>query len=120
MHSYFLFQMASLASALGSHPNYTKPIKCKVVAISEDLHFQASGQTMTTAGIAEGQISMKATVYPPQMQPDQSVIVKNYTIHNGNMSIKAHTKVYPTGNTLPVDLFICAILVFPGCDYTFT
>ena len=56
MLSVFSFQMASLASALRRNVNYKSPVKCKVIAVTQNLQYDQNGQDITyrTAALGQG------------------------------------------------------------------
>ena len=99
--------MASLASALGRSTNYRSPVKCKVVAVTQDLHYEHNGQEVTyrTAALAQGPTSMKATIYPPhfpRFAVDENITISNYSIASGNMTVRSNARIHNTSD-VPVD-----------------
>ena len=104
----FLFQMASLSTALARNANYRTPVKCKVIAVSNDLTYNNNGQTVTyrTAGLAHGNTAIKATVYSGHFQrftAGTCLLISNYAMSNGNMTVRSNARIYGTSNNVQVD-----------------
>ena len=105
----FLFysQMASFATTLGRNANNRIPVRCQVIAVSNDLMCDSNGQTVTyrTVGLAHGSTAMKATVYNGHFQrftAGTCLLISNYAMSNGNMTVRSTARIYGTSNTVQV------------------